>query len=85
MIDFVHIVVVMATLPGPGGSPFQEPRSAYKRGLTDAECKAAVTSVPVGAKTMRGDLVLVSMCAPAAAPAAPKGAPLPDMKLKGSI
>lgn len=84
MIDFVHIVVVMTALSGADG-PFQEPRSAYKRGFTEAECRAAVGAVPVGAKTVRGDLILVSMCAPAAAPEAPKNEPHPDPRLKGSV
>lgn len=84
MIDFIHIVVVLAATGNADGA-FQEPRSAHKRGFTEAECRAAVAAVPVGARTVRGDLILVSMCAPAVAPAAPKDEPHPDPRLKGSI
>lgn len=84
MIDFIHIVIVMAAA-GNGPGAFQEPRSAHKRGFTETECRAAVAAVPVGSKTIRGDTVLVSMCAPAAAPDAPKDAHHPDPRLKGSI
>ena len=84
MIDFVHIVIVMAAVSGPAGK-WQEPQSAHKRGFTQAECAAAVQAIPVGAKTTRGDLILVSMCAPAVAPDADKEEVHPDPRNKGAI
>lgn len=87
MIDFVHIVVVLMSLSGAAGT-WQEPRSGYKRGFTLEECQAAVAAVPVGAKTQRGDLILVSMCVPALAPEESKEstpAVPPDYKRKGAI
>jgi hypothetical protein len=81
MIDTILIVIVLTTVTAPDGSTYQEPRSAWKRGFTASECKAAAATVN---STKPGDVILGVTCVQAVAPP-PEDGQHPDPRNKGSI
>jgi hypothetical protein len=81
MIDTILIVIVLTTVSAPDGTQYREPRSAWKRGFTAAECKAAASTI---ASTKPGDVILGTTCVPATAPP-PVDERHPDPRNKGAI
>jgi hypothetical protein len=81
MIDTILIVIVLTTVSAQDGSTYQEPRSAWKRGFTAAECKAAASTI---SSTKPGDVILGTSCVPATAPP-PADEQQLDPRNKGAI
>jgi len=81
MIDTILIVIVLTTVSAPDGSTHQEPRSAWNRGFTEAECKAAASTI---SSTKPGDAILSATCVQAVAPQ-PAQEQHPDPRNRGAI